>query len=112
MMSWTIWIRHFVQQLGNEWPCAHGGSKRKLKTTSSMRMKSLDRAVQRVKRHTMQNDILTLHSNNSKEFWKFIRRIDVGSERESCLPWEVCLPDGTVYRDHKMVLNHWQHKHS
>ncbi len=78
-------------------------------------MKTLDRAVQRAKRvHwcKMQNDILALHGNNSKEFWKFIGRIGVGSDRNSHIPWEVCLPDGSVSREHKVVLNHWQNKHS
>ncbi len=91
------------------------GSKRRLKAIRSVSMKTLDRAVQRAKRlhrRKMQNDILALHGNNRKEFWKFIGRIGVGSERNSHKPWQVCLPDGNVSREHKVVLNHWQNKHS
>ncbi len=96
-----------------KWSCAHGSSKRRLKDTRPVRMKTLDRAVQGAKRahwHNMQNNILALHSNNSKEFWKFIGRIGVGSDRKLYIPWEVCLPDGSVSRKHKVVLNHWQYK--
>ncbi len=81
-----------------------------MKATWSHRMKTLDRAVQRAKMvhwRKMQNDILALHGNNSKEFWKFIGRIGVGSERNSHVPCEVCLPDGSVSREYKVVLNHW-----
>ncbi len=72
-----------------EWLCAHGGSKRRLKATSSVSMKTLDRAVQRAKRAhwcKMQNDILALHSYNRNEFWKFIGRIGVGSDIKSRIP--------------------------
>ncbi len=74
-----------------------------------VRMKTLDKAVQRAKRvhwRKMQNDIQALHGNNSKQFCKFIRRVGVGSDRNSHTTWEVCLPNGSVSREHKVVPSH------
>ncbi len=48
---------------------------------------------------------MNLSTDNSNEFWKKIRKIDIG-EKRSNIPWEVVDGD-TVYKDPKVVLNKW-----
>ena len=92
-----------------EWSKSKGDQRRRLKADKCAKQKLLDRAVQRAKRahwRKMQDEILALQNDNSKEFWKYIGRIGVSKERRKKIPWEVVLPDGSLSHDHQAVLDH------
>ena len=94
-----------------DWARAKGEQRRKLKSEKCVRQRNLDRAVQRAKREhwrKMQEEILALQDDSGKEFWKYVGKIGVSNDRKGKIPWEVVLPDGTVSRDHQVVLDHWR----
>ena len=73
--------------------------------------KDLDRKVQRAKRAhwcKMQEDLLSLQSNNPKEYWRYIGNLGIGGERQRGVPWEIQRDDGSISTDPTEVLNHWK----
>lgn len=73
--------------------------------------KNFDRVVQQTKRHywyRCQEDLLNLNNNDPRQFWRKIGNIGIGNERESAIPNEVVLSDGSVTDNMDIVLGKWQ----
>ena len=91
------------------WRKANAGNKQLMKHNLKVAQKNFDRAVQKAKRQhwqKVQEELLHLHQNESKEFWKTIGRVGVGAERPK-IPWEVCI-DGSVVSTPQVVLDTWK----
>ncbi len=87
----------------------------RLKSIKCDKQKTLDKVVQKAKRshwQKTQEEILALQQENSKEFWKYVGNIGIGSERHSKVPWQVIMTDGSIIKDKRVVLDQWGTKYS
>ncbi len=74
-----------------------------------MHRKTLDRAVQTAKWRyckQMQDLVMTLHTENAKEYWRYTGKIGIGKERSSHILWDVTAENGSVLTDINKVLDH------
>lgn len=55
--------------------------------------------------HQCQEDLLYMNNNDSKQFWRKIGNIGIGNERQSAIPNEVVLSDGSVTNNLDSVLH-------
>ena len=73
--------------------------------------KKFNRECQRVKRKYQKNaqfEIQNLDLKNSKDFWKRIRKIGAGKERQNQILMEVMLTSGDISSNTKVVLETWR----
>ena len=90
---------------------AHGREKQRLREEARSRRQILDRQVQSAKRRywrQMQDTLLNMQSDNPKEYWNYIGKLGVGSERKKNVPWEVLDAEGNSVNDHVSVLQKWK----
>ncbi len=96
------------RDLDRRWSKARGSHRRYIQRAANR--KQLDREIQQAKRkqwRQTQQKILDLESENHKEFWKYIGKVGIGSERETRIPWEIISLDGSTNRDHGELLDRW-----
>jgi hypothetical protein len=86
------------------------GDKRRLKHEFVLIRKTFVKKVPRCKRKhwfKIQNELIE-YAGNSNEFWKKIGKIGVHSSKEKKIPMEVVDANGTIVRDHDIVLDRWK----
>jgi hypothetical protein len=99
------------RDLDKRWSKASGAAKQVLKHERAVARKLLDRKIQQAKRahwKKTQDEILELHSSNKREFWKFIGRTGIHTERNSKNTWELLNNDGACVRDPYVILEKWK----
>ncbi len=103
------------READRQWSRARGTKKERLKAIKCAKQKTLDKAVQKDKRsywQRTQEEILALQQENSKEFWKYVGNIGMGSERHSKVPWQVIMTDSSISKDKRVVLDQLDTKYS
>ncbi|CAG2220663.1 unnamed protein product [Mytilus edulis] len=91
--------------------CTNNSNKSALRTLYLNKRKDFDKLVQQSKRcywHQCQEDLLYMNNNDSKQFWRKIGNIGIGNERQSAIPNEVVLSDGSVTNNLDSVLHKWK----
>lgn len=91
--------------------CTVSGNKTVLRTLYLNKRKDFDKLVQQRKRmhwRQSQDELLQMNNKDSKQFWRKIGNIGIGNERQSSIPNEVALPDGTITNNIDSVLNTWK----
>ena len=91
--------------------CTNSNNKAALRTLYLNKRKNFDKLVQQTKRrywHQCQEDLLNMNNSDSKQFWRKIGNIGIGNERQSAIPNEVVLSDGSVTNNMDSVLNKWK----
>ncbi len=57
----------------------------------------------------MQDLVMTLHTETSKKYRRYIVKIGIGKERSSHTPWEVTAENGSVLTNmEKVLLGCWK----
>ena len=90
--------------------CSIQSRKREFRQLYINKRKEFDKAVQKAKRHYWYKlqDELDNSCENPKEFWRKIGKIGVGNERQSGIPMEVKLNDGSISCSKSVVLDKWK----
>ena len=91
--------------------CTHKNNKVHLRQVYLNRRKEFDKLVQQTKRqywHRCQDELVNLNNNDPRQFWRKIGNIGIGNERQSSIPNEVVLDDGSVTDNLGCVLNKWK----
>ena len=99
-----------------EWlSCKDHSSKDALKFSYVSKRKLFDREVQRAKRlywYSLQKQLLDECEVDQTSFWKSIGKIGVNCSKNSGIPMEVVLPDGSISCDVQDVLARWKNDFS
>jgi hypothetical protein len=105
----VLWNELCVSE--RKWTKATSQVRKRLKTDFIQTRKVFDQNVQKRKRQywrKQQEELITIQQQDTREFWKRIGRIGVGSERTRRIPMEVVMDDGSVSRDTADVLHKWK----
>ena len=87
-----------------------GNHKAVLKAKMTQCRKDFDHLVQKSKRQywrDMQQHMMDLHENDTREYWKYFGTLGVNTEQKRGLPSEVIKDDGTVTSDMLEVKSEW-----
>ena len=107
---WSNELRELWRKSGESlrrWRKCVSPEKQTLKEKWLQDRKVFDKELQKAKRNywfILQQELLTLQSNNPKDFWQYIKHI--GNEKSS-VPREVLMEDGSVCKDKNKVLDRW-----
>ena len=73
--------------------------------------KDFDKLVQKCTQqywYRSQEELIRLSDTDSKQFCPKIRKIGIGNQRQSNIPNEVTLYDGSITDNSDIVLNKWK----
>jgi hypothetical protein len=94
-----------------KWNRSHKQEKKNLRHIFVDNRKHFDKNCQQTKRqywYRSQDELLNIQNKDSREFWKNIGKIGVGSERQKSIPMGVVLKDGSICTDTDIILNTWK----
>ena len=89
----------------------NGILKTQLRITFVNKRKDFDKLVQKCKRqywYRSQEELIRLSDTDSKQFWRKIGKIGIGNQRQSNIPNEITLDDGSITDNSDTVLNKWK----
>lgn len=110
------WTEHLsslwnaVCNLEKDFTRARGLRRQQLRVAYTSKQKEFSREVQKAKRrywYKMQQDLLSMESNQPKDFWRYIGQLGVAQERKG-IPLEIVRDDGTISCDIAEVLGKWK----
>ena len=90
---------------------AQGTEKQRKKAIMKNIHKEFDKKVKSAKRiywRKQQEELLAMHSETPKEFWKYIGELGIAKERKKGVPMEIVNHDGTISMEKSIVLDKWK----